>query len=230
MYAGVCGRFLPAKGFFRAAAAAPHTPMTSRGVGIPVKLLHEAEGHTVTVETLTGETYRPRALHPPKGPSVLPRGAPPPLMGLGFLLDGSPTHRGGLSTFWSRSVNTSGRSEVFIPFGSLSFLGCVEEVVLTEGSAAPRVPVRERGPGRARRGRGAFVTLNTSPPPPMDETQQGRTGDHIVGSAGMMLLLFGHTGKNQYDRHRLWETRLITCLGFQPGPKQLPYFLLGDLG
>jgi len=35
-----------------------HTPMTSRGVGIPVKLLHEAEGHTVTVETLTGETYR----------------------------------------------------------------------------------------------------------------------------------------------------------------------------
>ena len=32
--------------------------MTSRGVGIPVKLLHEAEGHTVTVETITGETYR----------------------------------------------------------------------------------------------------------------------------------------------------------------------------
>eukprot|EP01012_Entosiphon_sulcatum_P036118 TRINITY_DN45982_c0_g1_i1.p2 TRINITY_DN45982_c0_g1~~TRINITY_DN45982_c0_g1_i1.p2 ORF type:complete len:128 (+),score=14.79 TRINITY_DN45982_c0_g1_i1:25-384(+) len=32
--------------------------MTSRGIGIPIKLLHEAEGHTVTVETLTGETYR----------------------------------------------------------------------------------------------------------------------------------------------------------------------------
>ena len=30
--------------------------MTSRGIGIPIKLLHEAEGHTVTVETLTGES------------------------------------------------------------------------------------------------------------------------------------------------------------------------------
>jgi small nuclear ribonucleoprotein D3 len=29
-----------------------------KGVGIPVKLLHEAEGHTVTVELKTGEMYR----------------------------------------------------------------------------------------------------------------------------------------------------------------------------
>ena len=27
-------------------------------IGIPIKLLHEAEGHTVTVETKSGETYR----------------------------------------------------------------------------------------------------------------------------------------------------------------------------
>jgi small nuclear ribonucleoprotein (snRNP)-like protein len=33
--------------------------MTSlKGVGIPVKLLHEAEGHVVTVELKTGEMYR----------------------------------------------------------------------------------------------------------------------------------------------------------------------------
>jgi small nuclear ribonucleoprotein D3 len=33
--------------------------MTSaKGVGIPVKLLHEAEGHVLTVELKTGETYR----------------------------------------------------------------------------------------------------------------------------------------------------------------------------
>jgi small nuclear ribonucleoprotein D3 len=32
--------------------------MSLKGVGIPVKLLHEAEGHTVTVELKTGETYR----------------------------------------------------------------------------------------------------------------------------------------------------------------------------
>merc|ERR1719382_92276 len=29
-----------------------------KGVGIPVKLLHEAEGHIVTVEMKTGESYR----------------------------------------------------------------------------------------------------------------------------------------------------------------------------
>eukprot|EP00051_Salpingoeca_urceolata_P027305 m.480880 g.480880 ORF g.480880 m.480880 type:complete len:131 (-) comp21983_c0_seq1:206-598(-) len=28
------------------------------GIGIPIKLLHEAEGHVVTVELKTGETYR----------------------------------------------------------------------------------------------------------------------------------------------------------------------------
>ena len=27
-------------------------------IGIPVKLLHEAEGHTITVELKTGEVYR----------------------------------------------------------------------------------------------------------------------------------------------------------------------------
>ncbi|GMH35836.1 hypothetical protein BSKO_03704 [Bryopsis sp. KO-2023] len=33
--------------------------MTSaKGIGIPVKLLHESEGHTVTVELKTGEYYR----------------------------------------------------------------------------------------------------------------------------------------------------------------------------
>eukprot|EP00998_Keelungia_sp_KM082_P011787 NODE_8073_length_566_cov_13.867882_g8050_i0.p1 GENE.NODE_8073_length_566_cov_13.867882_g8050_i0~~NODE_8073_length_566_cov_13.867882_g8050_i0.p1 ORF type:complete len:120 (-),score=10.42 NODE_8073_length_566_cov_13.867882_g8050_i0:134-493(-) len=32
--------------------------MTQRGVGIPVKLMHESKGHTVSVETLTGEVYR----------------------------------------------------------------------------------------------------------------------------------------------------------------------------
>ncbi|GAB4816729.1 hypothetical protein N2152v2_003775 [Parachlorella kessleri] len=29
-----------------------------KGVGIPIKLLHEAEGHTVTVELKSGEMYR----------------------------------------------------------------------------------------------------------------------------------------------------------------------------
>lgn len=32
----------------------------SRGLGIPVKLLHEAEGHTVTIELKTGQLYRGR--------------------------------------------------------------------------------------------------------------------------------------------------------------------------
>jgi small nuclear ribonucleoprotein D3 len=30
----------------------------SRSLGIPVKLLHEAAGHVVTVELKTGEVYR----------------------------------------------------------------------------------------------------------------------------------------------------------------------------
>uniref|UniRef100_A0A7S0RE46 Small nuclear ribonucleoprotein Sm D3 n=1 Tax=Pyramimonas obovata TaxID=1411642 RepID=A0A7S0RE46_9CHLO len=34
----------------------------SKGIGIPIKLLHEAEGHTVTVEMKTGETYRGQLL------------------------------------------------------------------------------------------------------------------------------------------------------------------------
>lgn len=31
---------------------------SAKGVGIPVKLLHEAEGHVLTVELKSGETYR----------------------------------------------------------------------------------------------------------------------------------------------------------------------------
>ncbi len=31
---------------------------SAKGIGIPVKLLHEAEGHVVTVELKTGEMYR----------------------------------------------------------------------------------------------------------------------------------------------------------------------------
>ncbi|KAK9826754.1 hypothetical protein WJX81_005808 [Elliptochloris bilobata] len=31
---------------------------SAKGVGIPVKLLHEAEGHVVTVELKSGENYR----------------------------------------------------------------------------------------------------------------------------------------------------------------------------
>ena len=36
--------------------------MSSKGIGIPIMLLHEAEGHTVTVEMKTGETYRGQLL------------------------------------------------------------------------------------------------------------------------------------------------------------------------
>lgn len=36
--------------------------MSSKGIGIPIKLLHEAEGHQVTVEMKTGETYRGQLL------------------------------------------------------------------------------------------------------------------------------------------------------------------------
>eukprot|EP01006_Ploeotia_vitrea_P010318 TRINITY_DN26798_c0_g1_i2.p2 TRINITY_DN26798_c0_g1~~TRINITY_DN26798_c0_g1_i2.p2 ORF type:complete len:116 (+),score=47.19 TRINITY_DN26798_c0_g1_i2:119-466(+) len=32
--------------------------MVKRVIGVPVKLLHEAEGHIVTVELVTGELYR----------------------------------------------------------------------------------------------------------------------------------------------------------------------------
>ena len=31
---------------------------SQKGIGIPIKLLHEAEGHVVTVELKTGELYR----------------------------------------------------------------------------------------------------------------------------------------------------------------------------
>merc|ERR1712032_605315 len=34
------------------------TMSVSKGVGIPVKLLHEAEGHIVTIELKTGESFR----------------------------------------------------------------------------------------------------------------------------------------------------------------------------
>merc|ERR1711988_2073200 len=36
--------------------------MSARSIGIPIKLLHEAEGHTVTVEAKTGEVYRGQLL------------------------------------------------------------------------------------------------------------------------------------------------------------------------
>lgn len=32
--------------------------MSGKGIGIPLKLLHEAEGHTITAELKTGEMYR----------------------------------------------------------------------------------------------------------------------------------------------------------------------------
>merc|ERR1711865_639730 len=36
--------------------------MTAKSIGIPIKLIHEAEGHTVTVESKTGEVYRGQLL------------------------------------------------------------------------------------------------------------------------------------------------------------------------
>merc|ERR1712205_99564 len=36
--------------------------MAARSIGVPIKLLHEAEGHTVTVESKTGEVYRGQLL------------------------------------------------------------------------------------------------------------------------------------------------------------------------
>ena len=35
-----------------------HYRMVNYGLGVPVKVLHEAEGHVVTVEASTGELYR----------------------------------------------------------------------------------------------------------------------------------------------------------------------------
>lgn len=32
--------------------------MASKNIGIPIKVLHDAEGHTVTVELKSGEVYR----------------------------------------------------------------------------------------------------------------------------------------------------------------------------
>jgi len=32
--------------------------MSGKGIGIPVKLMHESEGHTITVELKSGESYR----------------------------------------------------------------------------------------------------------------------------------------------------------------------------
>jgi small nuclear ribonucleoprotein D3 len=36
--------------------------MAAKGIGIPIKLLHEAEGHVVTAELKTGEVYRGQLL------------------------------------------------------------------------------------------------------------------------------------------------------------------------
>lgn len=34
----------------------------SGAIGVPIKVLHEAEGHIITLETLTGEVYRGKLL------------------------------------------------------------------------------------------------------------------------------------------------------------------------
>ena len=39
-------------------AASSLYPSPIMSIGIPIKLLHEAEGHIVTLETVTGEVYR----------------------------------------------------------------------------------------------------------------------------------------------------------------------------
>merc|ERR1711990_703146 len=36
--------------------------MAARSIGIPIKLLHEAEGHTITCEAKTGEVFRGQLL------------------------------------------------------------------------------------------------------------------------------------------------------------------------
>merc|ERR1711990_1239400 len=36
--------------------------MAARSIGIPIKLLHEAEGHTITCEAKSGEVYRGQLL------------------------------------------------------------------------------------------------------------------------------------------------------------------------
>lgn len=36
-----------------------------KGIGIPVKLLHESEGHTVTVRVSTASGVHPRVVHAP---------------------------------------------------------------------------------------------------------------------------------------------------------------------
>merc|ERR1712166_115061 len=43
-------------------ARSPKVSMAARSIGIPIKLIHEAEGHTVTVESKTGEVYRGQLL------------------------------------------------------------------------------------------------------------------------------------------------------------------------
>ncbi len=52
------------KGNGRHCAQPPHSPTLSptftqmSNIGVPIKLLHEAEGHIVTVEMMSGELYR----------------------------------------------------------------------------------------------------------------------------------------------------------------------------
>jgi len=36
--------------------------MSGGSIGVPIKVLHEAEGHIITLETLTGEVYRGKLL------------------------------------------------------------------------------------------------------------------------------------------------------------------------
>ena len=35
-----------------------HLLVSKMSIGVPIKILHEAEGHIVTLETMTGEVYR----------------------------------------------------------------------------------------------------------------------------------------------------------------------------
>ena len=48
-------------------------------IGIPIKLLHEAEGHTVTIELKTGEIYRGKLIEAEdSGRHTVASALPPP--------------------------------------------------------------------------------------------------------------------------------------------------------
>ena len=74
-------------------------------LGVPVKVLHEAEGHTVTVESATGELYRGVLIEAEDNMNMqVPNFAHPPKLSL------AETQLKWLK-FWSISfVNSSGES------------------------------------------------------------------------------------------------------------------------